>query len=428
MSPPRSSTAKRLDEPEESGPVAEKATKTPPVTAAPPTEPKKRSPKKPLIVLGAVLALGLGSLATYSFVTRNEEFTDDAQVEADIVPIGARVGGQVRKVADGDNRPVKKGEVLVELDDETAKAHLDQAKAELETAEASEKAAEAAVTVAEAAAKGGLTSAKAQVSGSSEAVTTAGAQVKAAEAAKKRAEAEARRTGLSRSRAEELFARSAIPKQELDNAVAADDTAKAGVDLADAQLEAARQSQRVARSHVAEARGRLDQSTPIDSQIAVARAQAALASARVKSAKAAVSLAELNLSYTRIVAPADGIVSKSSVHEGQLVQAGQAVAEFVPAETYVVANFKETQIARIHPGDRAVIELDAYPGRKIEGTVESLSAATGARFSLLPPDNASGNFVKVVQRVPVLLHWKTPPSETLPAGLSAEVTVYVHGG
>ena len=191
------------------------------------------------------------------------------------------------------------------------------------------------------------------------------------------------------------------------------------------ELEAAKQNERMAKSQVSEARGRLDQSTPIDSRIAVAKAQATLAHARVKSATAALELAKLQLSYTRIEAPADGIVSRLSVHVGQLVQPGQPIAEFVPTATYVVANFKETQIARIKAGDRAVVELDAFPGREFEGTVESLSAATGARFSLIPPDNASGNFVKVVQRVPVRVHWKGDPGDIMRAGLSAEVTVHV---
>ncbi len=427
MSPPRASTAEKLEPVAEERPAPASGEKKPEVVRAP-VERKKRSAKKPLMILGALLAIVLTTIGSYSWLTRDLVTTDDAQVEADIVPIGARVGGQVLEVVVKDNQHVKKGELLVELDGDTASAQVAQAQAELETAKANADAADAAKTVSAASAKGGLSSARASVSGSSEAVTSARAGVRAAEAGKKRAEAEARRTALARARTQELFSRSAVSQQELDNAVAADDAAKAGVELAQAELDAARQSERMAKSHVAEARGRLDQSTPIDSQMAVARAQAALAHARVRSAEAALALAKLHLSYTRIEAPADGVVSRLSVHPGQLVQPGQPVAEFVPTTTYVVANFKETQIGRIKPGDSATIELDAYPGVELDGTVESVSAATGARFSLIPPDNASGNFVKVVQRVPVTVRWKTEPSRPMRAGLSAEVTVHVHGG
>ncbi|MDP9152446.1 MAG: efflux RND transporter periplasmic adaptor subunit, partial [Myxococcota bacterium] len=136
-------------------------------------------------------------------------------------------------------------------------------------------------------------------------------------------------------------------------------------------------------------------------------------------------VAELQLSYTRIAAPADGALSRLALHEGQLVQPGQQVVLLVPDATYVVANFKETQIGAMRPGQRAELALDAFPGRTFEGKVESWSPGTGARFSLLPPDNAAGNFVKVVQRVPVKIAWQeVPPDVRLTAGLSAEVTVF----
>jgi membrane fusion protein (multidrug efflux system) len=170
------------------------------------------------------------------------------------------------------------------------------------------------------------------------------------------------------------------------------------------------------------------QSAPVDTQLAVARAGAALAHARVQGATAALALARLQQSYTHVVAPSDGVVSRLSVHEGQLIQAGQAIAELVPSATYLVANFKETQVGRMHDRDRAEIRIDAFPGRVFEGEVESLSGGTGARFSLLPPDNASGNFVKVVQRVPVRIRWRNPPSDVaLRAGMSCDVTVHVSG-
>src|SRR5262249_44841859 len=154
-----------------------------------------------------------------------------------------------------------------------------------------------------------------------------------------------------------------------------------------------------ARSRVREAQGRLSQSQPIDAQIATARAQARLAQARVKGAQAALDLARLQLSYTKIMAPADGVASRLAVHEGALVNAGQSVVGLVPVTTYGLANFKETQVGRMRPGQRAEVEVDAYPHRKFTAEVTSLAGGTGSSFSLMPADNASGNFVKVVQRV-----------------------------
>jgi membrane fusion protein (multidrug efflux system) len=139
-----------------------------------------------------------------------------------------------------------------------------------------------------------------------------------------------------------------------------------------------------------------------------------------------LTLAKLQLGYTRVLAPADGVASKLMVHDGQLVGIGQPVVELVPTATYVLANFKETQVGQMHPGQRAEIEIDAFPGRKFEGKVESLAGGTGAAFSLLPADNATGNFVKVVQRVPVRVSWVNLPGDiSMRAGLSADVTVIV---
>ncbi len=403
------------------------ATGTTPAGQEPASKPAKsarRGRANPFMVLAGLALVVLAVIGGYLIMTAGQQSTDDAQVESDIVPIGARVGGQVLRVNIKDNAHVKKGQVIAVLDDSDYQAKQQQAEAQLETAEAQATAADAQVKVAEASAKGGLTTAKAMVYGSSEQVQSAQAQVEAAQAALKRAQAQAHRTSLDLARVSELAKSNAVAQQQLDNAQAADDSAQAAVALAQAQLSAAKQGKQVALSQVAQAKGRLDQSKPINSRIAVAEANAKLAHARVKSAKALLVLAKLQVSYTNITAPADGLVSKLSVHPGQLVQRGQPVAEFVPSETYVVANFKETQLARIRVGQKAEISLDAYPGHKFNARVESLSGATGARFALLPPDNASGNFVKVVQRVPVRLSWVTPPDEPMRAGLSADVTVY----
>ena len=182
----------------------------------------------------------------------------------------------------------------------------------------------------------------------------------------------------------------------------------------------------MAASRVDEAKGRLDQSTPIEAQIAAARANADLAHARVRVSEASLALVRLQLSYTRVIAPEDGLVSKVSVQPGQMIQVGQPLAELVPQRTYVIANYKETQVGRLRAGQPVKVHIDAFPGVEIEARVESLSGGTGARFSLLPPDNTSGNFVKVVQRVPVRMAWVSLPGDLpLRAGLSVTATVHL---
>jgi membrane fusion protein (multidrug efflux system) len=388
-----------------------------------PTPTKRR---RPFLILAAVAVAVLAVVGVIKLVNAGRENTDDAQVSADVVPVGTRLAGLVKRVAVQENQHVKKGELLVEIDDADFLARLAQAEAELETAAAQAAAATAQVAVVEATSRGGLATARAAVTGSSVGVSGAEAQLAAARAALTRSEADLRKADLDLNRSKELRQAHAIPQERLDTAQVAHDAAQAALAQAKAQVAFAEEAKRAAESRVGEARGRLSQSEPIAPQIAAARAGADLARARVRAAEAALSLAKLQVSYTKIVAPADGIASKLTAHEGQLMAAGQPVVELVPSGTYVVANFKETQLGRIRPGDRAEIVLDAYPGRRLTGHVESISGGTGASFSLLPPDNASGNFVKVVQRVPMRVAWDQPPGDlALRAGLSAEVTVLV---
>ncbi len=377
------------------------------------------------VVALATVAL-LGGIGGYYLLTVNQESTDDAQVGADIVPVGTRVAGLIVRVNITENQLVKKGMVLAEIDDADYSARDKEAAAELKTAQAQAAAADAQVQVVEATSKGGLTSARAVVSGSSVGVTSAQAQREAARAALTRAEVDAKKAELELNRAKELRAANAIPSQNLDNAQAVFDVATAAVAQARAEVTLADQTRNAALAQVSEAQGRLSQSAPVDAQIATAHAQADLAHAHVESAKAALDLADLQFSYTKIVAPADGIASRLTVHPGQLVTVGQPVIELVPTATYVVANFKETQLGRMHAGQKAEISVDTYPGRTFEGRIESISGGTGSSFSLLPADNATGNFVKVVQRVPVRIAWvNLPESAPMRAGLSADVTVRV---
>jgi membrane fusion protein (multidrug efflux system) len=387
--------------------------------------PAPKRGKKPFLILGGVVAVFAAATGIYLLATANQEGTDDAQVEADVVPIAARVNGQIAKRLVEDNQRVKKGDVLIQIDDADFAARGKQAEAELDTARAQAAAADAQVQVVEASAKGGLQTARASFSGSSMGVANAEAQLAAARAGLERSKAEARKGELDLQRTKQLVAGNALPRERLDNAQVAYDASQAALAQAQAQVAAASEMRHLASTRVDEARGRLDQSTPIAAQIASARANADLAHAHIKVAEATLELARLQLSYTKVMASEDGLVTKLTVQPGQMIQIGQPLAELVPDRTYVVANFKETQVGRMRPGQQARVRIDAFPGVEIEGKVESISGGTGARFSMLPPDNASGNFVKVVQRVPVRIAWSKRPDLPLQAGLSTDVTVFV---
>ncbi len=399
-----------------------------PQAAAEPREAQReRSGKRKVAAVVGLFALAVGGYFTARAFGAGEETTDDAAVDAEIVPVSARVAGQVLTVKVADNTRVKKGEVLVELDPAEARARVQQAEGELAAAEAQAAAADAQLEIATAGARGGLSAAKAQVTTTRAQVGSAQAQIDAAKAQLARAETEAHKSQVDLERAKQLYAANAISRERLDSAQTTADSAQAGLQAAHAQLFAAEEARRVAESRVAEASGMVDVNAPIDAKIAAARSAAQLAHARVSTAQAALELARLTLSYTTITAPLDGTVAKLSLRPGHMVVPSQIVAQVVPDTTYVVANFKETQVGRMAPGQHVAVEFDTYPGLKVTGVVESITPATGSRFSLLAPDNASGNFVKVVQRVPVKIVWDAPPTVTLRPGMSAVAHVRVGG-
>jgi membrane fusion protein, multidrug efflux system len=399
----------------------ERAAPEPAVEA--PARPKK-SRARPYVILGVVVAIGLGAYGAFGWASRGKETTDDAQIDGDVVAVSTRVGGAVAKVLVVDNQQVKKGERLVEIDPADLTAKEKQAEAELAAAKAEAQAADAQVAIVSATSKGGLSAARAQLTGSATSVSGAEAQIQSARAALARAQVQADQADTDLARVESLLKDQAIPKAEGDTARSNAQAAHAAVAEAQAQLAAAQDSKRAAVAHIAESVARVEQSTPVEAQLASAKANADLAHARADAAEASLAQAKLQLSYATIDAPVDGMLSRLAVHPGQLVVAGQQLVSVVPNNTYVIANFKETQVGRMHVGQKAEIDVDAFPGRTFEGRVESTSPGTGARFSMLPPDNASGNFVKVVQRVPVKIVWIDPPTDvTLAAGLSADVTV-----
>lgn len=377
------------------------------------------------LVLGALIVLVLGAIGLYAYVTSGQEGTDDAFVEADVVAVTPRVAGMVGEVLVHDNQAVRKGDPVVRLDSADLLARQAQARADLATAQAQASGARAQQQVVAATAHGALDIARAGAAALRASVQAAEAQIAASRAAQARAQAEVAKADRDLARATELVAADAIARQQLDAAQLAADAAQAALRLSLANVTAAEEARRTAEGRLAEAEARVQQTTPVAPQIQTAASASALADARIASAEAALRLVDLQLSYTTVTAPADGVITQLGARVGGLVQVGQPLAQLVPATTYLVANFKETQIDLMRPGNRAEVRLDAFPGRLFAAEVESLAGGTGSRFSLIPPDNASGNFVKVVQRVPVRLKWREVPDVPLKAGLSADVTVFV---
>ena len=385
---------------------------------------KESRAKRLYLIIGiAVLALLIG-YGVYALVTSGKEATDDAEVGADVVPVSARIAGQVINVYIVENQLIHRGQPIADIDPSEANVKVAQAESDLETARAQVADADARVAVARANAQGGFVAAQGALQSSREAADTSVAAVNEAHAALTRAEANAQKARLDWERAQELGGKGDISKSQVDAARAAHESADADVAQARARVSEAENQHQGAQANIQQAQGHLEQSAPVAAQITAAEAQARLAHARVQTAEAALVSAQLSQSYTKIVAPADGVAAKLGVHPGSFVPVGMPIVQIVPQRTYLIANFKETQLKRMRPGQRATVRVDLLGGKEFEGKVQSVSSGTGATFSLLPPDNASGNFVKVVQRVPVRVSWNGPPADQVPAGSSAEVTVY----
>ncbi len=388
---------------------------------------RSRKAKRAYLILGIIAAVVAGVWIVHREMTKGKQDTDDAQIEADVVPLAARVGGVIKATPLHDNQLVKAGETLFEIDTADLQIEVARTAAELEAAEASAAQARTQIAIVQQSSTGGLSSAKAALTGASASVRGAADAVRAAEAAVARAQADLANADSELARAKQLADKEAITKRELDHQVQVHDVARASFDAAKAQLDLARSQRGMAESKVAEAQGRVVQSGPVDQQVAAAEAAVALADARVKAAQVAHERAELQKTYAKVTAPISGYISKLGAHAGQTIMAGQTLLMLVPTESYVIANFKEGQVGGMAHGDLVDIELDAFPGKTFHGVVDTVSPATGARFSMIPPDNATGNFVTVVQRVPVKITWATQPDIVVRPGLSAEVTVHVGG-
>jgi membrane fusion protein (multidrug efflux system) len=387
-----------------------------------PPKPRPKS-KRNLVLLLLAIAAAIGG-GVFWLVRRGHESTDDAQIDADVVLVPARVDGVVNKVSFVENQRVKAGDVLGEIDDATLAAKLAQAEASLARATAQAEAAEANAALAERNAVGNKTASRASLSGAAVGEKTEAAQLLEGQAQLVSAEAQLAQAKTDVDRARKLQEQNAGTKAELDQAETQFRMATSNVDLAKARISALQTSVVAARSRVEEATARATQNDDVSSTVRQARAQAEAANADVKVAKAIRDLAVLDLSYTKIVAPQDGAISKKSIAVGQQVSAGQAVGQLVTDARWVTANYKETQVANMRVGQPATVSVDAFSGEDLHGAVESISSGTGSRFTLLPPDNASGNFTKVVQRVSVRIKLTdVPKGVILRTGMNVDATV-----
>jgi membrane fusion protein (multidrug efflux system) len=435
--------------------------------------PRKRPVyKRPAFLIGAAVILLIALIIgiRYWLYARSHETTDDAFIDGHIVQLSPKVSGYVVKLYITDNQPINAGDLIAEIDPRDFEVKVEQAKAALNAGLAQQKQAQTQVTltrvttranVQQAAAnvqqaRSGVTGARAGAASEQSRTTQSTAGIRAAEANLQEAmaqvtaaEAEAARATADVQRFQLLYDKDEISRQRLDQAIAAARTADAQVKAArdkvaaaqaqvsqslaatSAQASTADRAQAqvgAASAQVREAQGRLAQAQTAPQQIAVSEAQAASAGANLQQLEAAVAQAELDLSYTKIYAPESGRVTRKAVEVGALVQVGQPLMAIVSGDVWVTANFKESQIGDIKPGQYVDVSVDAYPDKVFRGRVDSIQAGTGSRFSLFPPENATGSYVKVVQRVPVKIVFEPNQVDSqhmLAPGMSVEPAVKV---
>jgi membrane fusion protein (multidrug efflux system) len=433
--------------------------------------PKNGRRKRRLLIFGGAAVLGLAVVGLlYWLYARQFESTDDAFVEGDIVQVSPRVSANVSKVHVEGNQFVHAGDLLVELDTKDLEIKLEQAQAQLLTAKSQYEQAIANVNLTRRSTGASQIQARSnvetsrnnvkqtriasqaketQVSQAQAALRTAEAAAAEARAQVAQPQADVRLAEVEYERRLRLFNTGDIPRQSVDQALNAlqnarsrlsaaqkqvtaaqsrADEARANVNTANENYRQALAEINVTRSQVGESQGRLADAEAAPERIDVSESQVETARAAQNVAEAAVHQAELELSYTKIYAPEDGFVTKKTVEEGQLVQVGMPMMAISQSDDiWVVANFKETQLELMHPGQRVTVKIDAYPSESFNGHVDSVQAGTGSRFSVLPAENATGNFVKVVQRVPVKIVFDEPADKVrkLVPGMSAEPSVKV---
>jgi membrane fusion protein, multidrug efflux system len=405
-------------------------------------EPPKKglgNPKLRRLLFGGgivVLALVAGLLFYY----HDRESTDDAQVDGHITPVASKIYGRVAEVLVNDNQAVKAGQVLVKIDPRDYQAALDQAKAQLALAESDAQSAGVDVPRTRENVASGTSSADAQLLGAQAALASAEATYQQAQTAdlafaqanidKSKANSVLAQADLARYKP--LLDKGEISQQQYDAAKANADATASSLNADQQKLQQAQQAVGIAKAQVAAAQARVAQANAgvaaahaDTKQVSMRTADAQGKAAKVQEMRAAVEAASLNLSYTDIIAPVDGVVTHKQVEPGQIVQQGQGLAVVVPLQdVWVTANFKETQLRNMKAGQKAEIHVDTY-GQTFSGHVDSIAGATGAVLSLLPPENATGNYVKVVQRIPVKIVLDPIPPEKaiLRPGMNVDATV-----
>ena len=405
-------------------------------------EPPKKGLGNPklrrLLMIGGVVALAV--IAGLFLYYHNRESTDDAQVDGHITPVASKIYGRVAEVLVKDNQPVKAGQVLVKIDPRDYQAALDQAKAQLALAESDAQSAGVDVPRTQENVASGTSSADAQLLGAQAELASAEATYQQAQTAdlayaqanidKSKANSVLAQADLARYKP--LLDKGEISQQQYDAAKANADATASSLNADEQKLQQAQQAIGIAKAQVAAAQARVEQAKAGVSaahadikQVNMRAADAQGKAAKVQQMRAAVEAAQLNLSYTEIIAPVDGVVTHKQVEPGQIVQQGQGLAVVVPLQdVWVTANFKETQLRNMKPGQKAEVHVDTY-GKTFSGHVDSIAGATGAVLSLLPPENATGNYVKVVQRIPVkiVLDKISPDVAILRPGMNVDATV-----
>lgn len=392
------------------------------------------------LLIPIFLILVAGAYAGWQYLSKWES-TDDAQVDGHIHPANAKVGGTLLSMNVNDNQYVEAGTVLAQIDSRDYEIAVARAEAELAQAQAGAAGARADIPIAASTAGTQITSseaiterAKGGVELASKELAAAQAKLRSAQARVREAQANAAKASHDLERMKRLVAKDEISQQQYDAAVTAAEAENAAVESAEAVVVQAQQEVAAgqaktlqSQAELVQARAEAEGAKTAPQQIVITRAQAQSADARVQLAKANLDQARLNLEYTTIKAPVAGIVSKKSAESGQVVQAGQPLMAIIPStDIWVTANFKETQLADMHPGQPVTIAVDALGGQNLKGKVDSIASATGARFSLLPPENATGNYVKVVQRIPVKIVFDQGEKlERLRPGLSVIVDIRV---
>jgi membrane fusion protein (multidrug efflux system) len=397
---------------------------------APHDEPEKKGGNKKFIIIGVVLLLAIIAGFFYWKSTFTED-TDDAQVDGNLYQVSSRVAGQVTHVDVEEEQFVHAGDPIAEIDPKDFEVALEQAKANLADAEAQYEQAKVNVPITNVNVSTTLTTSGSDVLSSQSSVAQAEAQAQAAKARVDSAKAQALKSQLDVDRYTPLVKKDVISKQQFDAAVAQAAADQANLEAAQRDMKAQQDMVHQAEQKLANAQSQEKQNRSNGpKQVVVEQARANAAAASVQQAQAKVDQAELNLSYTKVVAPITGIVSKKSVAVGANLSVGQSLMTVVPlVDLWVTANFKETQLKEMKVGQEVKIGIDALGGRKFTGKVQQIGGATGSSLSLFPPENATGNYVKVVQRIPVRINFTNLDQENkdqaLRIGMSAEPVVRV---